>query len=242
MAAAAALPDAPLKAAVESAVHGLLTDLFAERPSGRVQWVQGSNEVIFNFPNAVAALDSEYLVVRPADPGTDGFARTVGVVRIAEVQGAMARAVALWSDGPLLAGDHVVAPERVTILLRPIEAAVSTEAARDARKVDRWLELELLAERRVRVIRADASAEERWRRHGIDTEREYAVVMAPLLVQRADGAELLLSLRSLFTGQTLASSRAIMTVGAFGAERASRPSLGAGPVPPADHRSRRPLS
>ena len=88
MAAVAAPPDAPLKAAVESAVHGLLTDLFAERPSGRVQWVQGSNEVIFNFPGAVATLDSEYLVVRPADPGTDGFARTVGVVRIAELQGA----------------------------------------------------------------------------------------------------------------------------------------------------------
>ena len=86
MAAAAAPLDAPLKAGVESAVHGLLTDLFAERPSGRVQWVQGSNEVILNFPGAVAALDSEYLILRPADPGTHGFARTVGVVRIAELQ------------------------------------------------------------------------------------------------------------------------------------------------------------
>ncbi|MBI3107491.1 MAG: VCBS repeat-containing protein [Candidatus Rokubacteria bacterium] len=120
----------------------------------------------------------------------------------------MARAVVLWSEGTLRPGDQLVWPPRFTILLLPTEAEDSPELAGLARHLDRWLELELLTDRRLRVVRADQPAEERWRLKRFQEEREYTLVVAPLLVSEPDGVQVVLRVRSMFTGQTLARRQA----------------------------------
>lgn len=220
---AAASPAASLRDAMEEAVRTLLADLFVERPAGHVVSIQGSGELIVRFPGPVPPTDAEYLLVRPAGPGRDAFAQTVGGARIAEIRGEMARAVALWGQGNLRPGDEVVWPPRFTVLLLRTEAGDSPELADFARHLDRWLELELLADRRLRVVRADQPAEERWRVKRFQEDHEYALVVAPLLVaDDSDGVEVILRVRSMFTGQTLAQRGAAW-------KRVARPA----PPPPA---------
>ncbi len=116
----------------------------------------------------------------------------------------MARAVVLWSERTPGPGDQLVWPPRFTILLLPTEAGDSPDLAGLVRHLDRWLELELLTDRRLRVVRADQPAEERWRLKRFQEEREHALAVAPLLVPEPDGVQVVLRVRSMSTGQTLA--------------------------------------
>lgn len=205
---AAAPPTASLRDAMEEAVRTLLADLFAERPLGRVVSVQG-RDLIASFTGAVPPTDAEYQVVRsPASEG-GGFAQTVGAARIAEVEGGTARAVVLWGEGDLQPGDRLAWPSRITIVLLPTQASDSPELAIRGRQLDRWLELQLLLDRRLRVVRADQPVEERWRLQRLQEEREYALTVAPLLLPEDDGTAVVLRVRSMFTGQTLAQRRAV---------------------------------
>lgn len=194
---------------MQEAAHALLADLFLVRPVGRVTSVHGPADVIVSFPGVAPPPDAEYLLVREPDPGTGGFAQTVGAVRIAEAQAGIARAVVLWSEGGVRAGDRVAWPSRITVILRQTEAGDHPELARHAPRLDRWLELELLTDRRLRVVRADEAQAERWRRQRLQQEREYGLTIAPLLVSGPDGVEVILRVRSLLTGQTLAQRQAV---------------------------------
>ncbi|MBI4610049.1 MAG: VCBS repeat-containing protein [Candidatus Rokubacteria bacterium] len=193
---------------MEEAVKALLADLFTERPAGRVVSVQGSGHLVVNFPGPAPPTDAEYLVVRTPAAGGSGFADMVGAVRIAEARGQTARATVLWNEGDLRPGDQVVWPPRITIVLLRTEAGDSPELAGLERHLDRWLELELLTDRRLRVVRADQPAEERWRLKRLQEEREYALTIAPLLLSGAAGNAVVLRVRSMFTGQTLAQRQA----------------------------------
>lgn len=205
-----AAPPAPsLRGAMEEAVRVLIADLFVPRPAGELVSIQGAGELIVRFPGAAPPSDAEYLVVRSFRSGDGGFAQTTGAVRIAEVRGELARAVVLWSEGNLRPGDQLIWPSRFTILLLPTEAGDSPELAGFARHLDRWLELELLTDRRLRVVRADQPAQERWRVKRLQEEREYALTVAPLLVSEAEGIEVILRVRSIFTAQTLAQRQAV---------------------------------
>lgn len=207
--AALASPATSLRGAMEEAVKTLLADLFIERPAGRIVSVQGPRDLIVTFPGAAPPADAEYLLVRPPASGSGGFGQTFGAARIGEVQGELARAVVLWSEGDLRPGDHLVWPPRITLLLLPTEAGDAPELAGLSRHLDRWLELELLTDRRLRVVRADQPAEERWRLKRFQEEREYALTIAPLLLSKADGNAVVLRVRSMFTGQTLAQRQAV---------------------------------
>ncbi len=216
---------------MEEAARGLLADLFQERQPGRVVSVQGTGDLIVSFPGGAPPTDAEYLLVRPAAPDSGAFAQTVGAARIAEIQGEMARAAVLWKEGNLRPGDQLVWPPRVTILLLPTEAGDSPELVGLARHLDRWLELELLTDRRLRVVRADQPAEERWRLKRFHEEHEYALTIAPLLLSKADGNAVVLRVRSMFTGQTLAQRQGMWKLAQ--AQPASTPAPAAGAAPTA---------
>lgn len=194
---------------MQEAARALLADLFLARPVGRVTSVHGPAHIVASFPGVAPPPDAEYLLVREPAPGTGGFAETVGAVRIAESQAGMARAVVIWREGDVQPGDRVVWPSRIAIILLPTEAGDHPELARHAPRLDRWLELELLTDRRLRVVRADEAQAERWRRQRLQEAREYGLTIAPLLVSGPDGVEVILRVRSLLTGQTLAQRQAV---------------------------------
>jgi len=212
-----AAPAAPTKRFVDRAAENLLSEVLSHGQSGEVVWARGAAEVIVEF-DAPPPKDGEYVVRRRAETGPESFAQTIGVVRVAEVQGAVARCVVLASEGSIQPGDRVLAPERVTVLLQPTEASGLPKPTAAARTVDDRLELALLDKPRLRVVRADASTVERWRRDGFEHRREYALLVAPLLVSSGDRAKLLLRVRSLFTGQTLAWWEGATTLATPGAE------------------------
>lgn len=227
IAPATATPPTSLRDATEQAVTALLADLFTGRPAGRVTSVRGSQDVLVTFPGAAPPTDAEYLVVRTPPSGSGLFAQTVGVVRIAEVQGETARGVVLWSESDPRPGDQVIWPPRITIVLLLTETGDAPELASRARRLDSWIELELVRDRRLRLVRADTPGGERWRFQRLQEEREYGLTIAPLLVESADGLEVILRVRSIFTGQTLAQRQAVSkTV-------VSRPSPLATPATPA---------
>ncbi|MFQ5898680.1 MAG: FG-GAP repeat domain-containing protein [Candidatus Methylomirabilia bacterium] len=231
--AAAGAPAISLRDAMEAAVRTLFADLFAERPEGEVVSMQDPRDLIVRFPGAAPPADAEYLLLRPPDPGGSGLPETVGVARIAEGRGQVARAVVLWSDGDLRPGDRLRWPSRLTIVLLPTETEDAPELARSARRLDRWLELELLTARSLRVVRADQPSEKRWQVTRLRQEREYALIVAPLLISGTDGVEVVLRIRSLFTGQTLAQRRAVWTSARAQASPPPAPSQASPPPAPA---------
>lgn len=212
---------------MENAVEALLADLFAERPDGEVLSVHETGDVILRFPGAAPPVDAEYLLVRPPGPAAHGFGRTIGAVRIADVRGEVARAGLLWSDGTPRPGDEARWPPRVTIILLPTDASDLQELSALARRLDHWLELQLLMDRRLRVLRADQPAAERGRTERLREEREYGLLVAPLLVSTPGGVEFVMRVRSVFTGQTLAQRGAPWS--SASTSRDSRP----GSAPPA---------
>lgn len=203
--AAQAAPS--LRGAMEGAVQALLADLFTERSRGQVVEIQRPGHLVVRFPDIAPPTDAEYLVLRPPEGG--GFPETLGAVRIAETRGPMARAVALWAEGGIKPGDEVVWPSRITLVLLPTEAGDHPELARQGRLLDTWLELQFLTDRRLRVVRADTPAGEELRRQRFQEDREYGLTVAPLLVPGPDGVEVILRVRSLFTGQTLAQRQGV---------------------------------
>ncbi len=215
---------------MEETVRGLLADFFQERQPGQVISVQGTGDLIVSFPGGAPPADAEYLLVRP--PAGGAFAQTVGAARIAEIQGEMARAVVLWKEGNLGPGDQLVWPPRLTILLLPTEAGDSPELGGLARYLDRWLELELLLDRRLRVVRADRPTEERWRLRRFQEEHEYALTVVPLLLSRADGNVVILRVRSIFTGQTLAQRQGVWKLAQAQPAPTPGPAAGAAPTAP----------
>ncbi len=227
---AAGSPANSLRGAMEDAVRALLGDLFVERREGTVVAVQGTNDFIVRFSGAAPPADAEYLLLRPPASDRDEFPRVVGAARIAETKGETARAVALWSEGMPRPGDRVVWPPRITIVLLPTDAGDSPDLVSRARQMDHWLELELLADRRIRVLGADNLAQVRWRLQRLKEDREYALVVAPLMVAGTDLVELVLRVRSIFTEQTLAERRGVWKTAV--AQPASPPSPAA-PAPSA---------
>ena len=204
---ATAGPHESLDAAAEQVVASLVKRLLASRPAGQIRWVEGSHQAIVQFADDGATVDDEYLVRRtPTD--AHAFGQPVAVVRIAEIQGDMARVAVIWRDRPLQVGDRVTAPERITVLLG--SDGQSGNTGRTARTADLpgKLEQALLPEGRLRVIRADPAMQAEWRTDGLARDGDYAVIVSPALLGDAGGDELVLNLRSLFTGQTLAAFRA----------------------------------
>lgn len=205
--ARAAQAATSLRGAMEGAVQALLADLFAERSSGQVVEVPRPGHLVVRFPDIAPPTDAEYLVLKP--PEGAGFPETLGAVRIVETRGPMARAVALWAEGGIKPGDEVVWPSRITLVLLPTEAGDHPELTRQARPLDTWLELQLLTDRRLRVVRAETPAGEELRRRRVQETREYGLTVAPLLVPEPDGVKVILRVRSLFTGQTLAQRQGV---------------------------------
>lgn len=202
-----------LREAMEKAVRTLLADLFADRGQGRVVSIQGRRHVILHFSGGAPPTDTEYLLVRSRDTTAGGSPETVGAIRVAEVQGDLARAVVLWRTGDVRQSDEAIRPSRITMILLPTEAEDVPALLSLKRHLDRWLELELLTDRRLRVIRADQPKEEQWRIKRLREERAYGLVIAARLARETDGVEVTLRVRSIFTGRTLARSRGVWITG-----------------------------
>lgn len=213
-----------LRGAMEAAVSLLLSDLFTERAVGTVMSVEPAGDLTVRFPATPPPADAEYLVVRPPKDAEHGFAETVGLARIVEARGQTALARVVWSHGRPAAGDSLVWPSRITVILARTDPGDRADLAESARRLDHWLELELVGDRRVRVLRADTPAAEDGRAERLRGEREYGLVVAPLLLSTPDGIEVVLRVRSAFTRQTLAQRRGVW---------ASAPPLPAPPPAPA---------
>jgi len=193
-----------LRGAMEEAVGLLLSDLFAARTVGEVISVEPTGDFVGQFPAAAAPADAEYLVVRPpATPGQD-FAETLGVARIVEARDQSVLARLAWSHGRPARGDHLVWPARITVILARTDPGDRPDLEAPARRLDHWLELQLVSDRRLRVLRADTRAAEEARAEQLRKEREYGLVVAPMLLSAPEGVEVVLRVRSAFTGQTLA--------------------------------------
>lgn len=215
---------------MEQAVSEFLRDIFAARPTGQVVAVPAPGQILLRFP-APPPPDAEYLIARSA-AGQD-VPQTVGAVRIVGGPGDRVRAAVLWSDGALRAEDVAAWPSRIAIVLLPTQAEEGSGLDASARRLDSWLELQLLSERRLRVIGADTPEGERWRIQQLRDAREYGLTIAPLLVSGDEGVAVTLRVRSVFTGQTLAERHALWAPAAAratpGPSPPAPPSVGAPP-------------
>lgn len=198
-----------LRGSVEDAARALLADLFSERPAGELLSADRPDELLARFLGAAPPLDAEYLILRPGTPASLGFARMIGVARITEARGEVVRARVIWADEEVRPGDRLLWPSRIALILLPTTTIDLAESTARADRIDQWLELALVADRRVRILRADRPPAEPLRAEQLRREREYGLVVAPLLVRRDDGIEVVLLVRSAFTGQTLAKRQAV---------------------------------
>ncbi len=218
-----------LQAATEKAVSHLLADLSTGRPAGAVVAVPSPRQVVLRFPT-VPALDAEYLVVRPV---TGGSPETIAAVRITGFDGDRVHGTVLWSTGDLRSGDGVVWPARIAIVLLPTEADDAAGLSAQAGRLDTWLELRLLTEHRLRVLRAGGAQDEHSRVQRLQADREYGLIVAPLLVAGPDGIEIVLRVRSIYTGQTLAQRQAVWAQ----TDPPARPPRVASPEPPPERQA-----
>ncbi|MCZ6479986.1 MAG: hypothetical protein O6929_06255, partial [candidate division NC10 bacterium] len=210
-----AAPASDLSSAAETIAKRLTADLSTapEEELGRVIFVVPPVGLVIKLEKSEATLDAEYLLTRaPEKSGPGAFPMVIGAVRLTAVRQDKARAILLWSRVPPRAGDELVTPSRITILLLPTRDLAHHPGA-TAALTDQAFEIAFGQVSRVRVVRLKREPQGEEAQNLLRTAGEIGLFVEPLVLPDASGVKIAAKARSVLSGYTAGTYAEVVALG-----------------------------
>ena len=171
---------------------------------GRVVMARNSRELVVQFEDRPARLDQEFLLMRPANESDRTLAQVIGTVRVKAVHDNLTRVSSLWAETPPQVNDVVAYPTRLTLFLAPIHDLAQNPIASPA-LVEQALELALSKAPQLRVVPISKDIKRAELIEDLQAAGELGFILEPVLLPGETQVTLTVKLRSVLSGQTLAS-------------------------------------